>query len=165
MRSGTLDHVPPGEAVVDLEAIRGNVARLKAGTAADLMAVVKADGYGHGLLPSAHAALAGGANWLGVAILDEALALRSAGISARVLAWLWTAQDTVALASCVAQGIDIGVSSRWALDAVVAAVHATATTARVHLKIDTGLSRNGVPAHDWPDVLNATARAQASGEI
>lgn len=73
---------------VDLDAIRENVARLRAGTTAKLMAVVKGDGYGHGMLPAAYASLDAGADWLGVCTLDEALTLRRAGITAPVLAWL-----------------------------------------------------------------------------
>src|SRR6478672_4680428 len=86
-------HVLRTEAVVDLSAIRANVASLKAGTAAEVMAVVKADGYGHGLVPSARAALAGGATWLGTAVVDEALALRAAGITVPLLSWLWTPDE------------------------------------------------------------------------
>jgi alanine racemase len=157
--------VPATEAVIDLAAIRANVAHLKGGTAAEVMAVVKADGYGHGLVPSARAVLAGGASWLGVARLDEALALRAAGIEAPVLAWLWLPNETEALARAVAAGVDIGVSSEWALVAVQAAVRATGRPARVHLKIDTGLSRNGASAADWPDLVAAAARAQAAGEV
>src|SRR5690606_32798644 len=73
---------------VDLGAIRANVARLHGNTSAEVMAVVKADGYGHGMVPVARAALAGGASWLGVCTVDEALTLRQAGITAPVLAWL-----------------------------------------------------------------------------
>src|SRR5215212_554645 len=76
------------EVRIDLDAIRDNVAMLRALTTAEVMAVVKADGYGHGMLPSARAALAGGATWLGVATLDEALALRRDGFTVPVLAWL-----------------------------------------------------------------------------
>jgi alanine racemase len=153
------------EAVVDLAAIAGNVARLRAATSADVLAVVKADGYGHGLLPSARAALAGGASWLGTAVIDEALQLRAAGIDAPALAWLWSPgeQDTVARA--VAAGIDLSVSSGWQLDAVRAAAGAAGRTARVHLKIDTGLTRNGCYRSDWPDLLTATAKAQAAEEV
>ena len=153
------------EAVIDLDTIRGNVATLKAGTSAEVMAVVKADGYGHGLVPSARAALAGGATWLGVAIIDEALALRDAGITAPVLAWLWTPQEAAEVRAAVGAGIDLSVSSVWALDAVVAAARELATTARVHLKIDTGLSRNGSSAADWPELVVATVKAQAGGEV
>ena len=76
------------EVRVDLDAIRENVTRLRAGTTAELMAVVKADGYGHGMVPVARAALDAGATWLGVCTLDEALTLRRAGVAAPVLAWL-----------------------------------------------------------------------------
>jgi alanine racemase len=157
--------VPATEAVIDLAAIRGNVAHLKSGTSADVMAVVKADGYGHGLVPSARAALNGGAGWLGVARLDEALALRAAGIDAPVLAWLWLPSEAEALARAIAAGVDVGVSSEWSLAAVQAAVRSAGLPARVHLKIDTGLSRNGATAAEWPDLVVAAAKAQASGEV
>jgi alanine racemase len=157
--------VPATEAVVDLAAIRANVAHLKSGTAAEVMAVVKADGYGHGLVPSARAVLAGGASWLGVARLDEALDLRAAGIDARVLAWLWLPSETEALARAVAAGVDVGVSSEWALAAVQAAVRSAGSPARIHLKIDTGLARNGATAAEWPDLVVAAAKAAASGDV
>ncbi len=153
------------EAVVDLAAIRANVATLKAATTAEVMAIVKADGYGHGLLPSARAALAGGASWLGTAIIDEALALRDAGITAPALAWLWTPGEQEAVHRAVATDVDLSVSSGWQLDAVRAAARDLDVVARVHLKIDTGLSRNGSYVADWPDLLAATAGAQAAGEI
>src|ERR1700733_12968591 len=98
--------MPATEAIIDLAAIRANVGVLNAATSAEVMAVVKADGYGHGLLPSATAALAGGASWLGVARLDEALTLRAAGITAPILAWLWTPGETESLARAVAADID-----------------------------------------------------------
>src|SRR5690349_7258847 len=136
---------PPGLpacAQVDLGAITANVAALKerAGSA-EVMAVVKADAYGHGLLPSARAALRGGATWLGVAQLPEAVELRDAGVSEPLLTWLHVpGQD---FAPAVSRGIDLGISTQWALDQAVAAAAATGTTARVHLKADTGLGRNG----------------------
>src|SRR5438105_3419486 len=153
------------EAVVDLSAIRANVETLKAGTSAEVMAVVKADGYGHGLVPSARAALAGGASWLGVAMLDEALALRQAGITSRVLAWLWTPHETATLRESLAVDVDISVSSVEALDLVVATAAELGTTARVHLKIDTGLSRNGIRSSDWPEAVIAAGKAAATGVI
>jgi alanine racemase len=152
------------EAVVDLAAIQANVATMKAGTAAEVMAVVKADGYGHGLVPSARAALAGGATWLGTAIVDEALALRVAGITAPVLSWLWTPDESGTLARALAADIDISVSSQWQLDAVLAAARESDRAARVHLKIDTGLSRNGCYVADWPELVMSAAKAQAVGE-
>jgi alanine racemase len=153
------------EAVVELDAIRGNVATLLAGTPAEIMAVVKADGYGHGLLPSARAALAGGATWLGVAVVDEALALRAAGISAPMLVCLWTPSEASTVAAAITADVDLTVSSRWALDAVTAAAREVGTPARVHLKVDTGLSRNGCYVADWPDLVEAAAKAQAGAEV
>ena len=101
-----------------------NVASMKAGTPAELMAVVKADGYGHGLVPSARAALAGGATWLGTAIVDEALALRAAGITAPVLSWLWTPDEAGTVQRALAADVDLSASSEWQLAAVVAAARA-----------------------------------------
>jgi alanine racemase len=153
------------EAVVDLAAIKANVETLRAGTTAEVMAVVKADGYGHGLVPSAQAAVAGGASWLGVAMLEESLALRAAGFSQRILAWLWTPHETASLRHALDANVDISVSSVNALDLVVATAAELGTTARVHLKVDTGLSRNGATAADWPDLVTAAAKAAATGVV
>jgi alanine racemase len=154
----------PGAAVVDLAAIRHNVGVLRehAGDAG-VMAVVKADAYGHGLLPCARAALDGGAAWLGVALLAEGLALRAAGVTAPVLAWLTVPGDRYAEA--IAAGIDVGVSAPWALAEVAAAAAAAGRPARVQLKVDTGLGRNGVPLDAWPDLLDATLKLQAEGVL
>jgi alanine racemase len=157
--------VSRSEAVIDLDAVRGNVATLKRSTPADVMAVVKADGYGHGLLPVARAALAGGATWLGTAIIDEALLLRAAGIEVPLLAWLWSPSETAAVAEAIRADIDLSVSSTWALDVVVAAARDTGRRASVHLKIDTGLSRNGAYVDDWPDLVAAAVKAESGGEI
>src|SRR5207245_3412267 len=73
---------------VDLDAIRHNVALLRAATTAEVMTVVKADGYGHGMVPVARAALDAGASWLGACTLEEALGLRAAGVDAPILAWV-----------------------------------------------------------------------------
>lgn len=153
------------EAVIDLSAIAGNVAVCKANTAAEVMAVVKADGYGHGLVPSARAAVAGGATWLGVAMLEEAITLRQAGLQQRVLAWLWTPGEFQALRSAVAADIDVSVSSPGQLELVTAVAAELGRTARVHLKIDTGLSRNGATRADWPDLVEAAAKVAATGAI
>jgi alanine racemase len=153
------------EAVVDLGAIRDNVRTLKAGTAAEVLAVVKADGYGHGLVPSARAAVDGGATWLGTAIVDEALELRAAGLGVPLLAWLWTPDEADTVGRALAADIDLSVSNLWQLDTVLAAARAAGTTARIHLKVDTGLSRNGSYVADWPDLVAAAGKAQASGEV
>lgn len=154
----------PAWAQVDLAAIRANVATLvQAAAPAAVMAVVKADGYGHGMLASARAALSGGASWLGVSTLAEALALRGGGIDAPVLAWLVTPGE--ALAAAVAADVDLSVSAEWALAEVAAAGLAASRPARVHLKVDTGLSRAGATAADWPDLVAAAAKAQAEGVL
>src|SRR6476620_4486460 len=130
---------PPGLpacAQLDLGAIASNVAALKrlAGPA-EVMAVVKADGYGHGLLPSARAAVRGGATWLGVAQLGEALALRAGGLTVPVLSWLHVPGSDFAAA--IAADVDLSVSALWALDEVAAAARLLGRTARIQLKVDT----------------------------
>src|SRR4030095_15768206 len=126
---------------VDLDAVRHNVALLKGRTSAEVMAVVKADGYGHGMVPCARAALAGGATWLGVATLDEALALRAAGFTVPVLAWLLT--PGLPLADAVPPAVDVSAATVALLDELVAAARTAGRPARVHLKVDSGLGRGG----------------------
>jgi alanine racemase len=151
------------EVRVDLDAIRHNVEVLRAGTTAEVMAVVKADGYGHGMVPSARAALAGGATWLGAATLDEALVLRRAGLEVPIMSWLHS--PGLPLHHGVEAGIDLSAGSVELLDDLVRAAVRTGRTARVHLKIDTGLSRGGATAADWPALLEAAAKAQIDGRI
>ncbi|GIE96060.1 alanine racemase [Paractinoplanes rishiriensis] len=152
------------EVRVDLDAIRDNVAILRAGTTAEVMAVVKGDGYGHGMLPSARAALAGGATWLGVATLDEGLALRRGGLSdVPVLAWLHS--PGMPLHDGVAAGIDLSAGSPHLVGELVAAARRAERTARVHLKIDTGLARGGATPAEWPVMLEDAAKAQADGDL
>jgi alanine racemase len=152
------------EAVVDLEAIAHNVRVLTehAGSA-QVMAVVKADGYGHGAVQVARAAVAAGAAELGVATLDEALELRAAGITAPVLAWLHRLGTDFAPA--LAADVEIAVSSVRQLAELLDAVHRTGVTATVTVKADTGLNRNGVGAADYPALLTALRRGVAEGAI
>jgi alanine racemase len=155
---------PRAEVIVDLEAIRHNVALLAAAAArsgAATMAVVKADGYGHGAAAVSRAALGAGASWLGVCTLDEALALRAAGISAPVLSWLQLPDEDFAPA--VAADIDLSVSSVRHLAAVVDAARRARRPARLHLKIDTGLSRGGAQPADWAELVDAAAAAAKNG--
>jgi alanine racemase len=156
--------VTASTARIDLAAIRANVATLKqrAG-AASVMAVVKADGYGHGVIESARAALAGGAGWLGAATADEALQLRDAGLTAPILAWLLGPSDD--WSAVAAADIDLSASATWALAKTVTAAEASGRPTRVHLKADTGLGRSGAQPHDWPDLVEAAAKAQADGSI
>jgi alanine racemase len=153
---------PRAEAVVDLTAVRHNVEVLRAAAPRSaLMVVVKAEGYGHGAVAIAREALAAGASWLGVATLDEALDLRAAGITAPVLSWLHVLDE--GFAAAVAADVDLSVSSRGHLAAVLAGARRAGRVARLHLKVDTGLSRNGALPGEWPDLLDAAAKAVADG--
>lgn len=155
---------PFREAVIDLDAVRDNVAALVAQVApARAMAVVKADAYGHGAVPVARAALAGGADWLGVADLAEAVALRDAGIDAPLLAWLHGPDAD--FAEAVRRGVDVGVSSLGQLRAVADAAASVDRRAQVHLKIDTGLSRNGVSPEEWDEAVRTAAALEAEGRV
>jgi alanine racemase len=152
------------EVHINLQAIRANVERLRASAPrAELMAVVKADGYGHGLVESGRAAVAGGATWLGVTTIEEALALRSAGVSARVLAWLvapggpWQA--------AIEADVDLSANARWAVKEIAAAAEDAARPARLHLKVDSGLGRGGAALADWPSLVDAALAAEAAGLV
>lgn len=152
------------EAVVDLDAIAHNVRLLRehAGSA-QVMAVVKADGYGHGAAEVGRAALAAGAAELGVATLDEALALRRDGIIEPVLAWLHPPGTDFAPA--LAADVQIAVSSVRQLEELLDAVERTGRVATLTVKVDTGLSRNGVSAAEYPALLTALKRAQAADAV
>ncbi len=155
----------PARAVVDLSAIASNVRSLRAhAPTAQVLAVVKADAYGHGLVPAARAAVAGGATWLGTAQLGEAIALRTAGVTEpRVLTWLYA--PGAPLARAIELDVDLAVSSASALTEVVAAARLVGRTARVHLKVDTGLGRNGLTPVDLADLLPAALRVQAEEAV
>ena len=155
---------PLREARIDLGAISANVETLRriAGTEFT-MAVVKAGGYGHGAAESARAALEGGADCIGVADASEAFALRAAGITAPVLAWIHSPDST--FDAELAAGIELGVSYAAQLEAVAAAGARASAPARVHLKIDTGLGRNGVVSSGWEQVFAAAAEHERRGRV
>ncbi|WP_318201865.1 alanine racemase [Streptomyces sp. SCL15-4] len=152
-------------AEIDLGALRANVRALRArAKSAAVMAVVKSDGYGHGAVPCARAALAAGATWLGTATAEEALALRAAGLTGRMLCWLWAPGGPWRQA--VEADIDVSLSGMWALREVTAAARAAGRPARVQLKADTGLGRNGCqPGADWAELVGAALRAEAEGLV
>ncbi|WP_022893840.1 alanine racemase [Agromyces subbeticus] len=155
---------PFREALVDLGAVSENVAVLAAVVAPALtMAVVKANAYGHGAVPVARAALAGGADWLGVADLDEAHELRDAGIDAPLLAWLH--DPAAAFAPAIDRGIDLGVSSLRQLQAIADAAASVDRIAAVHLKLDTGLSRSGVAPEQWGEATALAAQLERTGRL
>jgi alanine racemase len=159
---------PLREARIDAGAISHNVRVLREYLGTDhTMAVVKAAGYGHGAVTAARAALAGGADWLGVAGIEEALELRAAGIDEPILAWL---HDPAAdFTEAIGAGIDIGVSYLAQLDRVggtsVSGPGAQRMPATVQLKVDTGLSRNGAGADEWPEFFAAAAAHEAAGRL
>jgi alanine racemase len=139
------------EAIVDLSAIKSNVELLKKTSGTKLLAVVKADAYGHGIIPVAQAAISAGADYLGVALLEEAVSLREAGISAPILAWL--VQPGSDFAQAIALDIDIAAASLKALSEISLASQQVQKKARVHLEVDTGMTRGGFLA-EW-DQLGA----------
>jgi len=150
------------EAIVDLAAIRSNVAAMAehAGRA-EVMAVVKSDGYGHGLVPTAAAALAGGATWLAVGHIEEALALRAAGFTAPVLCLLGS--PDAPHRDAIAAGVDLSAGTARLIRQIGAAAGTAGVAARVHLKADTGMSRGGAPMDQWPGLLDAALAEQAAG--
>ncbi len=142
------------ETVVDLDAIAHNVRVLREyAQGAAVMVVVKADGYNHGAVEVARAALGAGARELGVTTVAEGLTLRAAGITAPILCWLNAVDADYAAA--IAGDLEIGVSSLAQLQAVERAAVAVGQTATVTLKVDTGLNRNGVSVTEYPQVLQA----------
>ncbi|MEV0961073.1 alanine racemase [Streptomyces sp. NPDC049910] len=151
-------------AEIDLAALRANVRALRArAPRAALMAVVKSDAYGHGMVPCARAALAAGAEWLGTATPEEALALRAAGIGGRVMCWLWTPGGP--WREAVEADLDVSVSGMWALREVTRAAEEAGRAARVQLKADTGLGRNGCPPAGWAELVAAARAAEKAGTV
>ena len=152
------------EAVVDLGAIQHNVRLLREHAGgAQVMAVVKADGYGHGATRVARAALAAGAAELGVATVDEALALRADGVTAPVLAWLHP--PGIDFGPALLADVEIAVSSVRQLDELLDAVRRTGKTATITVKVDTGLNRNGVAPALYPSMLAALRQAVAEDAV
>lgn len=153
---------PRAELIIDLGAIERNVAvlaEIASGSGAETMVVVKADAYGHGLAPVAKAALAAGATWLGTCDLASAFELRRAGVTAQLFSWLDTFGADYPRA--LVENIDLSVSSTAELTSIADAARHTGVTARVHLKIDTGLWRNGCSPAQWSTLVAAAAAEPA----
>ncbi|HEX5595459.1 MAG TPA: alanine racemase [Micromonosporaceae bacterium] len=144
---------------IDLTAVADNARMLAASTAAELMAVVKADGFGHGAVGVARAALDSGATRLGVTSLAEAFVLRDAGLRAPVLSWLNPVDADFAMAAH--RDIDLAVPSHEHL----AAIARVGGGARVHLHLDTGLARDGAPPDAWVSLCRAARRAELQGRL
>ncbi|MEO2135396.1 alanine racemase [Microbacterium sp.] len=160
-----MSRLPAGvlrEAVIDTSAITANVRHLRQLTASEIIAVVKADGYGHGAVRAARAALEGGARRIGVSDIDEALALRRAGIDAPLVAWLHA--PGASFAEAASRGIELGVSSLDQLQAAAAAATGDRPVG-VHLKIETGLGRNGLAPADYAVAFAEAARLERIGRL
>ncbi|HEU5158898.1 MAG TPA: alanine racemase [Streptosporangiaceae bacterium] len=154
----------PARASISRAAIRDNVALLRErASGAAVMAMVKADGYGHGAVEAAGAALAGGATWLGVAILPEALRLRAAGFEVPILVALGTPGEPYDQG--VARDIDLTAGTAGIVGEIAAAAARVGKPARVHLKADTGMSRGGATPGDWPALVDAALAAEAMGRL
>ncbi|MFD8773329.1 alanine racemase [Streptomyces sp. NPDC059916] len=151
-------------AEIDLAALRANVRSLRdRAPGAAFMAVVKADAYGHGMIPCARAAREAGATWIGTATPEEALAVRAAGIEGRVMCWLWTPGGP--WREGIEADLDMSVSGMWALGEVVAAARVVGRAARIQLKADTGLGRNGCLPGDWPELVRSAVAAEREGLV
>ncbi len=158
------ESVQHAEVHVDLDAVSSNVSALQAhAPQSEVMAVVKADAYGHGLVPVGKAARRGGATWLATAVLAEALTLRAAGDDGPLLCWLYGPGEDFDAA--VSAGIDLTASSESQLGEIVAAARRTGACAALHLKVDTGLGRNGAMPAQWPALLEQALAAQAEGAV
>lgn len=151
-------------ATVDLAAFRRNIATLRDHVqGAEVMVVVKADGYGHGMIACARAARRSGVSWLGVATPAEALSLRGSGDEGRLLAWLYGIDED--LTAVVAADVDVSAQSGEQIARLVSAAGTCERPARVHLKADTGLARNGMRMPDWPELCALAAEAEDAGGI
>lgn len=150
------------QAEVDLSAISRNLHLLQRHTGVAIMAVVKADAYGHGLVPVSRAAVTAGASWLGVALLEEALALRSAEIAIPILAWLVPPGSNYQ--SAIAGDIDLAVPSIAIFQEICLASRHLNKRARIHIEVDTGMTRGGF-LYEWQSFLDLLANSRNEVEV
>lgn len=174
----------PAEAVIDLAAFRHNLQLLRqTASGSAQLAVIKADAYGHGLVPMALAALENGVAWLGVAQLAEAMVLREAldrqgvarpepgneptGERPRIFSWILNPDDNLSasIEAAIKADIDLSVSLPSHVLAAATAARAVGRPARIHLKIDTGMSRAGSTLRDFPVLVAAVLQAAADGLV
>ncbi|OOP63918.1 alanine racemase [Arthrobacter sp. SRS-W-1-2016] len=156
-----------GQVSVDLSAISDNIKALKKRTAAPhFMAVVKGNGYGHGLVEVARTAVAAGADWLGTAQLSEAITLRKAGITAPVLSWLYLASQTSAtIREALEYDVDVSLGSVAQLEVLAGIARQLGRPAVVHLELDSGLSRGGARKEDWSELVAQARKAEQDGTV
>ncbi|WP_033339321.1 alanine racemase [Catenuloplanes japonicus] len=152
------------EAIVDLGAIAHNTRVLKRAMGdAALMAVVKADGFGHGAVAAARAAVEAGAGWVGVTSAFEALEQRAAGLDVPILAWMCGPQDD--LAALAEARITLSVATLSHLDAIAAEAERRGVALDVHIKADTGLSRGGAVRSTWPELFGWARKYESAGQV
>ena len=149
-------------AEINLSAIADNIKLIKGKTNAQVLAVVKADAYGHGLIQVGKAAEAAGANWLGTALLEEGIALRNSGIKVPIISWLTPLGEDFKTA--INLDIDLSISSIELLTEVIAAGKVVKKIPRVHIEVDTGMSRGGV-GDDWQLFLTELSKTVKANEI
>ena len=156
-----------GQVTVDLSAIADNVKALKKrSTAPFFMAVVKGNGYGHGLGEVARTAVAAGADWLGTAQLAEAVTLRKAGITAPILAWLYLASETSdTIVEALENDVDLSLGSVAQLEVLAGAARRLGRPGVVHLELDSGLSRGGARMEDWAGLVARARQAELDGTL
>ncbi len=150
------------EAIIDLAALESNVRRLLSGSKAKGLAVVKADAYGHGLIPIAERAVKAGASWVGTALLEEAIKVREGGIKVPIISWLTPIHDDFEAA--LRNQIDLAVPSIEHLTAVIKAAEKTEIKPRLHLEVDTGMTRGGALG-EWKALLHATSELLKSNRV
>ncbi len=150
------------EAIIDLAALESNVRRLLSGSKAKGLAVVKADAYGHGLIPIAERAVKAGASWVGTALLEEAIKVREGGIKVPIISWLTPIHDDFEAA--LQNQIDLAIPSIEHLTAVMKAAEKTTIKPRLHLEVDTGMTRGGALG-EWKALLHATSDLLKSNRV
>ena len=162
IKYGAEEPAPPlAEAVVDLDAIAHNTRLLAGHTDSAMLAVVKADAFGHGFEAVTRTVLAAGATWLGVTSRAEALAMRAAGFTAPVLSWLHAPDED--FAPVIDAGIDLSAASTEHLAGIAAGARRAGAPANVHLKVDTGLSRSGATDRHWPELVDLARSFEVAG--
>ncbi|WP_416446824.1 alanine racemase [Leucobacter sp. HNU] len=152
-------HPTVSELIVHDAAIRENTAAFARLTGDRLMAVLKADAFGHGAI--AHSVVEAGARSIGVTSIEEAVALRESGVDAPILSWLNTPEAD--FEEAVRRRIDLAVSSTELLAAVARGAVRAGSPARIHLHIDVGMARDGCAAADWAPLCALARETEASG--
>ena len=149
-------------AEINLAAIAENLKFIKSKTSAQVLAVVKADAYGHGLISVAKAAEKAGADWLGTALLEEGIALRNGGITKPIISWLTPLGEDFKTA--INLDVDLSISSIELLNEIISVGKSINKVPRVHIEIDTGMNRGGF-GDEWGSLLPEIVRAVKTNEI